>query len=92
MYIYVCMYIYSRSFVMFYFRNNIYKGGLPWWLNGKESDCNTGDVASILGSGRSPWRRKWQPTALFLPGKSCGQRSLAGYSPWGYKRVRHDSY
>ena len=86
------MYIYSRSFVMFYFRDNIYKGGLPWWLSGKESDCNTGDVALILGSGRSPWRRKWQPTALFFPGKSCGQRSLAGYSPWGYKRVRHDSY
>ena len=30
-----------------------------------------------------PWRRKWQPTPLFLPGKSHGQRSLVGYSPWG---------
>ena len=29
----------------------------------------------------SPWRRKWQPTPVFLPGKSHGQRSLAGYSP-----------
>ena len=29
-----------------------------------------------------PWRRKWQPTPGFLPGKSHGQRSLAGYSPW----------
>ena len=28
-----------------------------------------------------PWRRKWQPTPIFLPRKSCGQRSLAGYSP-----------
>ena len=35
------------------------------------------------------WRRKWQPTPVFLPGKSHGQRSLAGYSPWGH-RVRHD--
>ena len=34
-------------------------------------------------------RRKWQPTALFLPGKSLGQRRLAGYSPWGCRRVRH---
>ena len=34
---------------------------------------------------RIPWRRKWQPTAVFLPGKSYGQRSLAGYSPWGLK-------
>ena len=32
-----------------------------------------------------PWRRKWQPTAVFLPGKSHGQRSLAGYRPWGCK-------
>ena len=32
-----------------------------------------------------PWNRKWQPTPVFLPGKSHGQRSLAGYSPWGRK-------
>ena len=32
-----------------------------------------------------PWRRKWQPAPIFLPGKSHGQRSLAGYSPWGCK-------
>ena len=31
------------------------------------------------------WRRKWQSTPVYLPGKSCGQRSLAGYSPWGRK-------
>ena len=37
-----------------------------------------------------PWRRKWQPTPVFLPGKSYGQRSLVGYSPWGCKRVGHD--
>ena len=30
------------------------------------------------------WRRKWQPTPVFLPGKVHGQRSLAGCSPWGY--------
>ena len=37
-----------------------------------------------------PWRRKWQPTPVFLPGKSHGQRSLVGYSPWGHKRVGHN--
>ena len=37
-----------------------------------------------------PWRRKWQPTPVFFPGKSHGQRSLAGYNPWGHKRVEHD--
>ena len=34
-------------------------------------------------SGKVPWRRKWQPTPVFLPGESHGQRSLVGYSPWG---------
>ena len=33
--------------------------------------------------GKIPWRRKGQPSPVFLPGKSHGQRSLAGYSPWG---------
>ena len=40
--------------------------------------------------GKIPWRRKWQPTLVFLPGKSDGQRCLAGYSPWGHRRVRHE--
>ena len=31
------------------------------------------------------WSKKWQPTAVFSPGKSHGQRSLGGYSPWGCK-------
>ena len=31
------------------------------------------------------WRREWQPTPVFLPGESHGQRSLTGYSPWGQK-------
>ena len=32
-----------------------------------------------------PWRRKYPPTPVFLPGKSHGQKSLAGYRPWGHK-------
>ena len=35
--------------------------------------------------GKIPWRRKWQSTPALLPGKSHGQRSLIGYSPWGRK-------
>ena len=35
--------------------------------------------------GKIPRRRAWQPTPVFLPGKSHGQISLAGYSPWGHK-------
>ena len=34
---------------------------------------------------KTPWRRKWQPTPVLLPGKFHGQRSLAGYSPWGHE-------
>ena len=34
--------------------------------------------------GKIPWRRKWQPTPVFLPGKFPGQRSLVGYSSWGH--------
>ena len=37
--------------------------------------------------GKIPWRRKWQPSPVFLPGKSHGQRSLAGYSPWSCKEL-----
>ena len=35
--------------------------------------------------GKILWRRRWQPTPVFLLGKSHRQRSLAGYSPWGHK-------
>ena len=51
----------------------------------KKLPANAGDESLIPGSGRSPGGEKWQPIAVFLPGKSHGQRSLAGYSPWGPK-------
>ena len=35
--------------------------------------------------GEDLWRRVWQPTPVFLPGESHGQRRLMGYSPWGHK-------
>jgi len=34
-----------------------------------------------------PWRKDWQPTPVFLPGESHGQRSLVGYGPWGSKEL-----
>ena len=49
-------------------------------------DTRDAGSASVLGG---PWRRKWQPAPVFLPGESRGQRSLAGYSPQSC-RVRHD--
>ena len=53
--------------------------GLPQWLSGKESACNAGDTVLIPGSGRSPRRRKWQPTPVFLPGK---KNPMDGFEPW----------
>ena len=51
----------------------------------KESARNARDVNSIPGSGRFPGEGNGQLTPVFLPGESHGQRSLAGYSPWGRK-------
>ena len=44
--------------------------------NGRESACNAEDLGSI------PWKRNWQPTPVFLPEESHGQRNLVGQSPW----------
>ena len=43
---------------------------------------NAGDARDVA---LTSWRRKWQPTPVFLPGKFCGQGSLVSYSAWGYK-------
>ena len=51
---------------------------------------SAGDETLIPGLGRFCWKRKWKPTPVFLLGKSQGQRSLTGYSPWGLIRVGHD--
>ena len=59
--------------------------GLPCWLSSKEPACNAGDTYSKPWVKNIPWRRKQQPTPVFLPGKSHGQRSLVGYHPWGCK-------
>ena len=62
--------------------------GLPRWYSGKETACQ---CRRCKRQGFNPWvreipwGRKWQPTPVFLPGKSHGQRSLEGYSPCGCK-------
>ena len=43
--------------------------GFPGGSDGKESACSGGDLGSIPGLGRFPWRRAWQTTSVFLPGK-----------------------
>ena len=64
---------------------NSKNSGLPRQFTGKDSTCQCRRCRFHPWAGKIPWRRKWQPTPGFLPGKSHGQRSLAGYSPWGHK-------
>ena len=64
--------------------------GLPWWLSGKESTCQCKRHRLNPWIRTIPWRRKWQPTPVFLPEQSQGLRILVGYSPQGCNRVRHD--
>ena len=60
----------------------------PGGSDGKVSAYNAGDLGSIPGSGRFPWRRKWQPTPVLLPGKSHGRRSLVQATVHGVVKSR----
>ena len=60
---------------------------LPWWLSGKESTSQAGDSGFNPWIGMIPWRSSWQATPVFLPGKSHGQRRLAGCSPRAHKEL-----
>jgi len=60
--------------------------GLPDGSVVNNPSASAEDLDLIPGLGRFPWRRKWQPTPVFLPGKSHRQRSLVGYSLCGHKR------
>ena len=60
---------------------------IPGGSDGKESACWRPKFDPWVG--KIPWRRKWQPTPIFLPGKSHRWRSLAGYSPLGRKESRN---
>ena len=64
-----------------YFLGRASKGASQMVLMVKNFPANAGDIkdrGAISGLGRSSWRTKWQPTPVFLPGESRGQRNLAG--------------
>ena len=74
------------------------EGGLPLpsihasqaILGAKNLPANAGDIKKYEFNPwvrKIPWRRKRQPTPVFLPGKYHGQRSLVGYRPWGRKEL-----
>ena len=89
------VYLYTSVFFLTHFPFSgilIHPKGFPDGSVVKNLLANTGDprdADSIPGVRKIPWRREWQPTPVFLPGKSHGQRSLVGYSPWCH-RVRHN--
>ena len=60
--------------------------GISCWLSGKESTYQCRRPEFDPWVRKITWRRAWQPTPVFMPGESCVQRSLAGYSPWGCKK------
>ena len=62
--------------------------GLLRWLSGKESTYHCRRHRFDTWFRKILWRRKWQPIPVFLSGKSHGQRSLMGYSPWSLKGKR----
>ena len=64
---------YRRKCLGFYAKASTTEEGSPSGSDGKESACSAGDLGLLLGSGS----RAWQPTPVFLPGKSHGEKSLA---------------
>ena len=69
-------------------------GGFPSATSGKEPACQCRRYKRCGFDPwvrKIPWRRARQPTSVFLPGESHGQRSPVGYSPQGYRRPRFDS-
>ena len=67
-----------------------YWWGFPGGASGKEPACQSRRHRRCGINpwvGKIPWRRKWEPTPVFFPGESHGQRSLAGYSPWDHEEL-----
>ena len=58
---------------------------LPWWLRWSRICLQCGRPGFDPWVGKIPWRGEWQPTPVFWPGESHGQRSLVGSSPWDWK-------
>ena len=62
--------------------------GFPEGSEVNNLPAKVGDAGSFsIWVGKIPWRRKRQATPIFLPGKSHGERSLVGHSPWGLKEL-----
>ena len=81
--------IFFNPFISIFFKLKYIVDHFPGATSGKEPVCQPRYKRRGFNSwvGKIPWRRKWQPTPVFLPGEPHGQRSLADYSPWGCKEL-----
>ena len=83
MYIYLSLHLYTWKCLLII--------GFPGGSDGKESACSVKNLPTVQETcvqtwvGKIPWRRKWQPIQVFLPGEFHGQWSLTGYSSYGCK-------
>ena len=84
-----CFYLHTLSSLSYFYQCPHHYSGFPGGTSGKEPACQCRRCKFDALGQEDPWRRKWQPTPVFLPGKFHGQRSLGVYSPWSC-RVRHD--
>ena len=80
------LYIYVNPKLLIYL-SPLVTIGLPWWLRWQSVCLQCGRPGFNPWVRKILWRRKWQPTPVFLPGESQGRRSLVGYSPWGRKEM-----
>ena len=84
----VCVYIYIydiQYLLQYYSILREFPKWRPWQLRQQSICLQRGRPRFDPWVGKIRWRRHWQPTPVFMPGKSHGQRSLMGYSPWGRK-------
>ena len=68
-------------------RESIVVLGFTWWLSGNEATYKCKRHGFNSWVRKIPWRRKWQLSPVFLPGKFCEQGSLEGYCLWGFKEL-----
>ena len=86
-----CLHIQSQKpqivFFIFFFKVEVWFWASQVALVVKNPPANAGNMSLSFDPrvGKIPWRRKWQPTPVFLSGESYGHRSLASYPLWGHK-------
>ena len=77
-------FFFLHSFSSWYMKASGTMPGLPWWLSAKEFTCQCRRHRFDPLARKIPWRKKWQPTLVFLLGKSHGLQSM------GLQRVGHN--